>query len=55
MYKPPSNDRDSVNRFNTDSDYILKVTESKAKTVLLAEDFNPDLLKCNNHGPTGDF
>ena len=56
IYRPPSIERDSVETFNSDFCDILKVIESgKAKTVLLAGDYNLDLLKCNSHGPTNDF
>lgn len=56
VYRPPSKDRNCVDMFNSDFITILKALENgKAKTILLAGDYNLDLLKCTNHAPTEEF
>ena len=56
VYRPPSKDRNCVDMFNSDFNNILMAIEKgKSKTVLIAGDYNLDLLKCNQHGPTDDF
>ena len=53
LYKPPNAD---INMFNTELLSLLKQIDcSKRKGVILAGDFNLDLLKADTHIPTGDF
>ena len=53
VYRPPNTD---VNLFNSEILTILKLIDSeKNKLVLLAGDYNLDLLKYDCHSPTAEF
>ena len=53
MYRPPGTDIDSFN--NIVHDFLGNLNKEKGKTILIAGDFNIDLLKHDVHGPTNDF
>ena len=54
IYRPPSSDHLCVETFNSDFSEILKMIDhGNAKTVLLAGDYNLDLI--NTHSATEDF
>ena len=53
MYRPPGTDIDSFN--NTVHDFLGNLNKEKGKTILIAGDFNIDLLKHDVHDPTNDF
>ena len=56
IYRPPGADRETIESFNIVFSDILRIIEQgKSKTVILAGDFNFDLLKHDSHNPTGEF
>jgi len=58
IYRPPeqSHKKDHLDLFNSEFSKILKsIDRGKKKTVLLAGDYNLDLLRYDSHGPTADF
>lgn len=56
IYRPPNADRETIDIFNSEFSQILKnIEQGKEKTVLLAGDYNLDLIKNDKHGPTADF
>jgi hypothetical protein len=53
FYRPPNTD---IALFNAEIVLLLKIIDNeKNKIVLLAGDYNLDLLKYNNHSPTAEF
>jgi hypothetical protein len=53
LYRPPNTD---ITVFHKDLSELLRtVTKSKSKLIVLAGDFNLDLLKSDTHSPTGEF
>jgi len=53
VYRPPGTD---VSAFNAELVKILITFDNeKKKIILMAGDYNLDVLKCNTHSPTGDF
>ena len=56
IYRPPNGDHTTIGMFNMELHNILKtINNEKSKLVLLAGDYNLDLLKHDKHRPTSDF
>src|ERR1043165_3164148 len=60
VYRPPSTNNDSINSFNSVFYDILQIIDrGKTKNILIAGDYNLDLLKqdplLTAHRPTADF
>ena len=56
IYRPPGGDHKTLELFNSEMSSILKsINKDKKKTVLIAGDFNLDLIKHGTHRPTSDF
>jgi Reverse transcriptase (RNA-dependent DNA polymerase)/Endonuclease-reverse transcriptase len=53
LYRPPNTDLIS---FNTNMSKILRILEKERnKVLIITGDFNLDLIKCSDHGPTSLF
>lgn len=56
IYRPPNADRNTLDTFNNELCDILNILDlGKNKTILLAGDYNLDLIKQDSHEPTADF
>ena len=56
VYRPPNGDKETLALFNSELCNILSlINKGKKKTVLIAGDFNMDLIKHDTHKPTEEF